>query len=134
EAAPERALVARARAASALIEAHQQLSGTELDELISTLAAPEGLILALRLILAGLRIDQDAAVIDDQEVTLGGRSLGRLQAGETLTHELDLGVDLLLAHRRIAARHLEALVLAQLGRRHDPDLDRVMQRLPARRH
>src|SRR5205823_620202 len=130
----EGALIAGTRADEPLLEALEQRSSPELHELISTLAAPEGLILALRLSLAGHRsIYQDAPVIDDHEVARGGGSLGRLQAGKALAHELDLGVDLLLAHRRIAARDLEALVLAQLGRRHDPDLDREMQRLPARR-
>ena len=62
-----------------------------------------------------------------------GGALGGLQPRQALAHRLDLLLDLLLADRRLAARHLEALVLAELGRRQHADLDRELQRLALRR-
>src|SRR4029077_15241575 len=98
-----------------------QVAASELDQLVAALAARERsppLCLA-----GGIALGERADVVDDHEVALGGRPVGRLQPREALAHLLDLLLDLLLAGLGLAATDLEASVLAELGARQNPDLD-----------
>ena len=59
-----------------------------------------------------------------------GRPLDGVERGDAIAQPLQLGVDLLLARLGLAPTDLQAAVFAELGRRHDADLDRELQRLP----
>ena len=61
--------------------------------------------------------------------TVAAGPLDRLEAGEALAHLLDLGVDRLGGYLGIDLRDLESLVVAQLGDRPHPDLDRELERI-----
>ena len=56
------------------------------------------------------------------------RALDRLERCERLADALELGLDLLVVDLRLAAPDLDALVLAELRRRHHADLDREGER------
>ena len=51
-----------------------------------------------------------------------------LERGERLAHALELGLHLLGVDARLAAADLDAVVVAELGRRHHADLDREGER------
>jgi hypothetical protein len=116
---PDLALVARRGALELLLEAGDEPARAELDHLVAARAALEGLVLA------GERAD----VVHDDEVALLGGALDGLQASGALAQALDLAVDRGLVDLRLAAADLDALVVAELGRRAHADLDREGQRL-----
>src|SRR6202035_3435041 len=112
------ALLARARADERLLKAWNQVAAAELDQLVATFAALELHKTALRrlalITILAAALDERADLVDHDEVALGGSSLSSLQTCQALAHAVDLGVDLLLLGGRLAARHREALVVAQL--------------------
>src|SRR5271165_858577 len=115
-----------------LLEAGDQVAATQFDQLVAAIAA--GQLLQVHatqrsLLLGGVGHDQRAHVVDDDEVALAGRTIHALKAREALAHRLDLLLDRVLADSRLAAGHLEARVLAQLGPRQHADLDRELERL-----
>src|SRR5207237_278689 len=116
-----------ARPDQPLLEAGNQVAGAQLEQLVAPLCPREGA--QVRLLLRA-RLDQRARVVHHHEVTLGGGTLGGLQARQALAHGGDLLVDLLVRHGGLAASDLEALVLAELGAREHPDLDRELERVP----
>src|SRR5438876_3982718 len=121
----------RARLASlgpeqALLEALDQVATAELHQLVAAVAARQALPPASA---AAARAAgrEPAAVVHHQEVALGCRARRRLQARQPLTYQLDLPLDQLVLHDRLAARHLQLVEAAQLGFRHDADLDRELE-------
>ena len=110
------ALLARRGALELVLEAGDQAPRAELHDLAAALAALER-----------LAVDR-ADVVHDHEVALGGGALDRLERGERLAQALELGLHLLLVDLRLAPAHLDALVVAELRRRHHADLDREGER------
>ena len=117
----DRALLAGGCAEQRLLEAGDQVAAAELDELVAPLAALERLEARNPV---GSLDRARADVVDHDEVAVLGGALGGLQAREPLAHRLYLLLDLLLRRRRLAARDLEAGVLAERRLREHSDLDR----------
>ena len=105
------ALFARFGAGQLLLEALDQLAAAELQQVVGGLAALEGLAVA------------QALEVDQQHVAVGGGALDRLELGEALADALDLAVDDLVGRLGLGLADLEALVLAELGRRPHADLE-----------
>ena len=126
----DRARLAGARSEQTLLEPGDQVAAAELHELVAALATLER---DRRLPRGGILRRQVADVVDDDEVALPGRPLDRIQAGQALAHRVDLLLDRLIGHHRLAARDLQALILAELGLRQHADLDRELQGLALRR-
>ena len=70
-----------------------------------------------------------ALEVDQQHVAVGGGALDRLELGEAFADALDLAVDDLIGRLRLGLADLEALVLAELGRRAHADLEFELERL-----
>ena len=110
------ALLARGRARELLLEAGDQPAGAELHDLPAALAALEG------------RPVDRPDVVHDHEVAVARLAFDGLERRERLADALELGLDLLVVDLRLAASHLDALVVAELRRRHHADLDRERER------
>ena len=104
------------RARQLLLEARDQPAGAELHDLPAALAALEG------------RPVDRPDVVHDDEVALARLALDRLERRERLAQALELGLDLLVVDLGLAAPDLDALVVAELRRRHHADLDREGER------
>ena len=113
----DRALLAGAHADELLLEAGDEPAGAQLDHLVAALAALEGHV-----------VDR-AEVVHDEVVALGGPALDGLELGLALAQRLDLGVDVLVAGRRLAPLDLDALVGAEGRHGAHADLDAELQRL-----
>src|SRR5205085_11411938 len=96
-----RALVAGTRADELLLEAGDQASAAQLDDLVVALAALER-----------HAVDR-ALVVDDDEVALLRGTLDRLESREVLAQVLELVRDALLVDLRLALADLEAGVVAE---------------------
>src|SRR5439155_21821364 len=119
--------LARTRSQQPLLEALDQASRAQLHELIAALAAWQRPAPRLRTRIVRAPVRQPAHVVHHHEVTLGRRALCRLQAGEAIAQRLDLAIDVLIAHIRLATRNLQAVELAELRPGHHADLDRERQ-------
>ena len=107
--------VPRRRADEHLLELACQATGTELDHGVP-----------LRLALGVDDVDDDR-VADLRRTAFGGRKLGN-----RLAQRFDLGVDSLLRHLDLLARHLERRPVDDLGERLDLDRRRERPRLVRR--
>ena len=118
----DRSLLACARAHQLLLESGHEPARAELHELIAAGAS-----------LKFLSVD-GAHVVDHRVVAVRGGALHRVERRQPVAQPVDLLVDLGILDLRLAAADLESLVLAELGGRADPDLDRERQRLPLLGH
>ena len=101
-----------------LLEARHEPAGADLDHLVAALAAGERDAVAR------------AEVVHDHEVAVGGGPLDGVEPGRALAQAVDLLAHRLVGDDGLAAADLEALVVAERGRRPHADLDREGQRLP----
>ena len=109
--------VAGARPGQLLLEARDQPARTELEQLISPLAALE-------------RLAVDPAQVVHHDVIAGlGRALHRVERCEAVAQPLELLVDRALIDLRLTPPDLEPFVVAELRLRTNPDLDRELQGL-----
>ncbi len=100
-----------------LLEALDQLTAAELEQIVARLAALESFAV------------EQTLEVDQQDVALGGGAIDRLQFGEAFADPLDLTIDQFLRRLGLGLAHLEALVLAQLGLRPHADLELEGERL-----
>ena len=110
-------LVARRGADQLVLEVVDQLARAERQQVVVGLAALEGLVV------------DEALEVHQHRVALLRGALDRLEAGEALADPIDLGVDHLLVDLFLLLADLEALVLAELRRRADADLELEGERL-----
>ena len=68
-----------------------------------------------------------AAVVERDEVALGGGALDRAERGEALAQAVELGLDRLVGNLGLGLADLEPAVVAERRRRADRDLDRERQ-------